>query len=297
MPIPRSIRRPLASVARSRLGVRAFNTVYATQFGPARRVPGVEQFGYWLATQQPLTPEQRTRSVVAAEQLFFDLVERIRPALLIEAGAKDGGTAARVKSMLPDVRSVAFEANPYTFRRFRRLHGGGKSGVEYLHLALSDQPGEVSFCVRVRHDGRPSADGQGSLLPRVAHIGYGHVEVSVQATTLDEFFADDQRAPCAMWMDVEGASMQVLAGAAEVLQRTAVLIVEADEQAIWDGGALRRDLVQMLREQGFEVVARDFQSRYQMNLVFVRRDLIGAIRPVLTAHRRRARPLTRPGPR
>lgn len=82
--------------------------------------------------------------------------------------------------------------------------------------------------------------------------------------------------------------MQVLGGATEVLQRTAVLIVEADEQAIWDGGSLRRDLVDMLRQHDFEVVARDFQSRYQMNLVFVRRDLLGSVRPTLAAYRRRS---------
>lgn len=216
--------------------------------------------------------------------------------MLIEAGAKDGGVSARVKAAVPEARAVAFEGNPFTYKRFRSKHGPDSSGVEYLHLALSDAEGELTFRTRVRDDGRPSADGQGSLLPRVGN--HGHAEVTVPATTLDRFFADSLGKRFALWVDVEGAAGSVLAGATDVLRRADVVIVEVEERPYWDGQALRGDIVATLRAHGLVPIARDFQTRYQFNLVFVSRELRKSpdVKAGLAAARR-ARPLTRPGPR
>lgn len=239
----------------------------------ARRLPGYASFAYWLATRQPISDEHRQASVAVTERTFIELTRQLRPDLVIEAGAKDAGVSAKVRSILPGTRAVAFEANPYTYRRFAADHTPDTSGVEYRHLALSDTSGEVTFSVGINRKGKPRADGKGSLLPRVASIGDDHIEVTVPSTTLDEYFAAEPGRRSALWVDVEGAAGLVLGGADAVLRDVQFLIVEVEERQVWDGQAMRRDIIELLGSHGLVPIARDFQSRYQFNLVFVRSEL------------------------
>lgn len=122
-------------------------------------------------------------------------------------GAKAADASRRVGEVLPEGSIVAFEANPYTLKRFNKEHDYLSLGVDYRNQALSSAEGTLAFNVRKTEDGRPMADGQGSLLK---HISYepGHIEVEVPATTIDEVHREFGRGRCAMWIDVEGATFR-----------------------------------------------------------------------------------------
>lgn len=272
--VPRTIRRAAVSASISRPAQVIFRRVQALQFITSRPTPLLDPLAYRWAMHQPLTSHQRRASVAATERLFMTLTECLRPDAFIEAGAKDAGIAARIKAMWPQARAVAFEANPFTYERFADQHAAG-SGVEYLNVALSSAPGTVTFLPRSSRNGQPIADGKGSLLERVALKQQDRYEVTVPSTSLDAYFSDRRGKQFALWIDVEGAAGLVLAGGANVLRNTSHLIVEVEECPFWDGQALRGDIVESLRAHGFTPVARDFQSRFQFNLVFVRRDLLG----------------------
>jgi hypothetical protein len=99
--------------------------------------------------------------------------------------------------------------------------------------------------------------------------------VSVAAVTLDDHLATDGELRTAMWVDVEGASGSVLRGARVTLTHTDVVIVEVEERQVWEGAHwLRPTVVEYLVERGLVPVARDLQSRFQHNIVFVRDDLV-----------------------
>jgi hypothetical protein len=150
--------------------------------------------------------------------------------------------------------------------------------VEYLHLALSDQPGPVTFNVHRDAEGAPLANGHASLLRREKtpeDIARGFVEATVDGVTADMFFADATFAKAAMWIDVEGACRLVLPGARDLLSKTVVLIVEVEEQPFWgEGHWLRNDVVTYLADLGLVPVARDFEYVHQYNIVFVRAELL-----------------------
>lgn len=280
-----ALRRSARRLGRCPVGLATFRLIDRMPLRRDRPRRALAELSYRLAPYRPMEPAQRAASVHHTESLFLELVERLQPDTMIEAGAKDGGIAARVKAARPATRVVAFEANPYTFRRFAERHADGASGVDYRNVALSDRSGDVTFHVNVRPDGRPSADGQGSLLTRVPDHARPTAEVGVSATSLDECFEPAGNVSFALWIDVEGATRPLLRGGAAVLHRTAVLIVEVEERSIWGGQATRADVVDVLSRHGLVPVARDFQSRYQFNLVFVRRELAGSpeMRAVLRA--------------
>lgn len=218
------------------------------------------------------TPDlaERSTSTQALVELFFDLCASTQVDVFVEAGAKESSASIRaIESGIP--RVVAFEANPYTHARFEAAVT--RAGVEYRHAALAERGGDSRFLVRRHEDGTPIPDGQGSLLVRPDHEP-GYEEVTVPAVKLDDAI-DDAAGRVAMWVDVEGAVAEVLSGAAGVLGRTDVLIVEVEAVARWVGQRwLADDVVERLARVGLRAVGRDMQSRWQFNVLFVRDELL-----------------------
>ncbi len=222
--------------------------------------------------------QSRVESVERLIELFFGLIDDLDVGRFVEAGAKEADASQRAAAGRADRDVVAFEANPFTHRRFEeRLR---ETRVDYRHLALSESPGTIKFNVRRNADGNPIADGQGSLLGRASYKP-GYVEgVEVEAVTLDSFFAERDGgtispARVACWVDVEGASSMVLRGAQALLGRTDVLMIEVEGRPAWDGQEwLWADVVEFVRGFGLVPIARDAQSRFQFNIVFVRDSLV-----------------------
>jgi FkbM family methyltransferase len=218
--------------------------------------------------------EDRARSSEDLTRLFFRASSALGVDLFIEAGAKDASSSRRARRLLDPKRVVAFEANPYTYKRFAAQNAD--CGVEYVHLALSNEPGPVTFNVLRNDEGRPRADGQSSILRRQTELGKGFIEATVDAVTLDDFFRDHEFESAALWVDVEGATHLVLSGAKRMLVGgVAIAIVEVEDRRFWGAEQwLHEDVISFMYDCGFSPVARDFQSRYQYNVVFVRSDLL-----------------------
>jgi FkbM family methyltransferase len=216
--------------------------------------------------------EERAESVRVLVELFFDLCSAAEVDVFVEAGAKEASASERsAESGVSQV--VAFEANPYTHQRF--APAATKAGVDYRHVALSERAGDVTFLVRRNDDGSPIPDGQGSLLIRPDHHP-GYEEVTVRAATLDDEIKCEGRV--AMWVDVEGAVAEVFGGATRLLERTDVVIVEVEAVETWTGQRwLAGDVVSELASRGLRAVARDMQSRWQCNVLFVRDALVSEV--------------------
>jgi FkbM family methyltransferase len=218
---------------------------------------------------------ERIRSAKTLVRFFFHLVKILDIDLFVEAGAKEASSSRRAKRFLRGGRVVAFEANPYTYRRFSVENEG--SGIEYLNLALTDHAGPISFNVLRDDEGTPRADGQSSILKRNRGRDQerGFDEVTVDGVTLDAFLANYEFLNAAIWMDVEGACKFVLSGASETLSKTSVLIIEVEDRPFWgEDHWLRERVVSHLYDLGLVPVARDFEYEYQYNIVFVRAELL-----------------------
>lgn len=230
--------------------------------------------------------KKRLWTVERLEALFFDICAAAQPDLFIEAEAKDASSSRRARSRLPEATIVAFEANPYTYRRFSRNKDNAPLDVRYLNMALSDVDGPVTFNVRVL-DGKPCGDGRSSLLLR-QNSGAGNLQVTVDACRLDRYFSADAFGSAALWVDVEGANRQVLMGASGILHKVAAIFIEVEEKPFWQDQWLATDVLAYLAGFGLCEVARDRQERHQYNCLLVRRDLLETdrIQALLDNHRR-----------
>lgn len=216
---------------------------------------------------------ERQRSARDLAALFHRAVRAAGADLFVEAGAKDAETSRRARSYLdPSARVVAFEGNPYVHERFLEHNTGGSDPIEYRHLALSDTEGEVTFHVRLTAKGKPKPDGRGSIRTiRDENHPHGYEQVVVEATTLDAFFDVSSVDSCALWIDVEGASQEVLTGGHELLSKADAILIEVEELEEWKWGPAWTvtDVCDHLFGYGLIPIARDYQSRYQFNVLFV----------------------------
>lgn len=237
----------------------------------------------------------REVSVRELEDFFFDLVSRLSPDLFIEAGAKAADASLRARRLLPGPSQVvAFEANPFTHERFSKKTDYAASGVAYRNVALSTKPGTVSFNVRKTDDGRPSADGQGSLLKNETYDP-GHIQVQVEATILDDVVEEFSARQCVLWVDVEGAVREVLGGAQATLRASSVVFIEVEDREYWASQWLRARVLEELSRAGLVPIARDYQSRFQWNVVCVQKNLLASrdLAAALHAHHVRLHALKR----
>lgn len=264
----KAVVRPVRASAGARYVADEILLAHSTRLGAHRRSA---ELLHQMSMYDMPHPDERSSTVSALVDLFFRLVESLAVERFVEAGAKEASASVRAAAVTGVRETVAFEANPYTFRRFAGQVED--SGIRYEHKALSDAPGVVEFLVRLDERGRPIPDGQASLLGRSGYaLGFERVEV--EAVTLDSFFAAPTGVRTAVWMDVEGATSLVTRGATALLAETVVAIIEVEERAGWEGQEwLRADVVEAMKDLGLVPVARDRQSRFQFNIVFVREDL------------------------
>lgn len=211
--------------------------------------------------------EERARSVRDLERFFFRVGGLLQPDLFIEAGARNARSSIRARRHMKEARIVAFEANPLNYNRHKGTPEFASSNVEYIHSALSDSDGEITFNIQIVK-GKESADGQGSILTR-NEAAEGEKPVSVSAVRLDNFFRPASFNSAVVWMDVEGATRQVLTGTEGIVKRVDMLYVEVEDRRYWDDQWLSSDVLKYALANGLTPVARDFQSRYQYNILFL----------------------------
>lgn len=216
----------------------------------------------------------RQRSVRLLDELFFNLLDVAQPTLFVEAGAFEASASLRAAEALPGSTVIAFEANPENYRHFTTDQDFAAHGVTYLNLALTDEPGPITF--HLESSEGSSVVGHSSTLPRNQDAAWRPdtpaVPIAVEGVRLDDTTPDAERV--AMWVDVEGASCRVLAGAAQRLAACDVLKIEVEEEPFWEGQALSTDVVAMVLDAGLVPVARDIENPDQYHIVFASARLL-----------------------
>jgi FkbM family methyltransferase len=218
--------------------------------------------------------EGRANSAGYVADYFHTLLGLSPPALFVEVGAYKGEASRRVKHDHPGCRVVAFEANPYNYEQYKSEPEFASGAIEYRHLAVTDTNAPVTFHLRVREDGEElrKVTGNSSLLRRQG-TDTQYQALTVDGVTLDDFFSDPDEAPVGLWIDAEGASGQVLMGATKLLQRTQLILIEVEEEQIWERQWRSLDVIEFFLEAGFVPITRDAEYNQQYNVIFVSDDV------------------------
>ncbi|MGC1301973.1 MAG: FkbM family methyltransferase [Caulobacteraceae bacterium] len=220
--------------------------------------------------------DERKRSTRELIQLFYDIQAVVTPTCFVEIGAHEARFSVDMAALHPGAKVVAFEGNPYNHAYFASGFDYAAHRVDYRNALVSDVDGALEMMLQVSCEGRPipRIKGNDSILKRNQQ-GMEYEARLIASTRLDTAFADLDKARnlFALWVDVEGATRQVFAGAAEVLTKTSSLLVEVEEHPYWEGQWLVDDVQAHLARLGFVALARDFEYGHQFNILFVHRAL------------------------
>jgi FkbM family methyltransferase len=174
---------------------------------PARRL--------WVALASFRNP--RARQSLEYDRQTEAVMKRVlsRNSNCIDVGAHKGSLLSAMLKQAPGGTHLAFEPLPHLAKRLREQFP--RVGVH--ELALSDSPGEAEFCYVVSSPGL-------SGFRRMRHVSANAKTqtITVQTARLDDIAREDYRANF-IKVDVEGAQLQVLQGATEVLTRSHPFVV------------------------------------------------------------------------
>lgn len=163
----------------------------------------------------------------------------------IDAGANIGAVTVFMANLVGSTgRTIAVEMMPDTAAQLRRnLALNELYRVELVELALSDKAGETIVA-----EVAEGLFGQASIVAS-ANAGRDVRRVEVKTTTLDAMTAGIERI-AALKLDLEGAEPMALAGAGNMLKRTAAIVFES-----WAGG--RSETAKILQRHGFAISSID----------------------------------------
>jgi len=151
--------------------------------------------------------------------LWWEVLDRLCPAVFCDIGALDGSTSITAKQKFPSLVVYAFEANPEVFG----LHAASPdlAGIANRHIAICDTVGPMTVyaprTLMQYFDGtqivagpveEPRITGKTSLRLRNEDASYAQFEVF--GTTLDAFISEESilasETTLALWIDAEGAA-------------------------------------------------------------------------------------------
>lgn len=218
-----------------------------------------------------------------AREATFKVVQKYIPEnpVIVDAGAFDGLDTGRMKKLWPTAIIHAFEPDPYNFKKMLK-NLAGLEGIYKYELAISDKNGIALF--NQSDDPRRTDNAQsGSLLAPKEHLVYSDVkfdtQVPVKTVTLDDWAQENNVERVDMlWLDMQGYELFALKHGLNVLKNVKIIHTEVEFVEAYAGQPLYQEVLTWLTEQGFVVVARDFEpgdpKRWYGNILVVRQELI-----------------------
>lgn len=253
--------------------IRGDHLVHCPEF-----VQALEDFQYanYLAVHRrfrPLLLNEEPKMVPLRE---FLRSHRIPARGVIHIGANDGSECDEYIRMGFE-KILYIEANPSVFARLK-ANVSDKPGVIIAQSAISDREGETQLHVM-------SMDQSSSILPLKEHRQlYPHITeqktITVRTQTIDALLAELCISPSDfnfLNMDIHGAELQALRGAASLLPHIDAINTEVSLIELYEGAPLLKDVDDFLQgSTGFQRV--ELVTPYHPDwgdAVYVRRPAIG----------------------
>jgi 2-O-methyltransferase len=198
-------------------------------------------------------------------------MERFLPSapVVVEAGAHLGIDTATMARRWTEGSIHAFEPVPALYQQLV-AKVRAYDNVHTYRLALAATSGEVVMNVS---GGR--SDASSSILRPLEHETF-HPDVTfdetitVRAVTLDDWANEHQVKPDLLWLDAQGAELQILQAGLSTLSWVSAIYTEVSVVHSYAGGALYPDLASWLGEQGFKPVVERIGWADGGNVLFSR---------------------------
>lgn len=214
--------------------------------------------------------------ILKTKYLFLNLLRMFRPGLILDVGSMDGSDSIRFRRMSPLSKIIAFEANPYNFKKMQNNSRLAQLNIEVRNRLVSSKAEKGKFYIsKGAVAGKNSGNmGTSSSMMPVNDADVAEV-IEVDTTRLDEIIKNESLPAgwVAMWIDVEGAGYEVLSSVVGAKQQIALLHIEVELAEFWVGQKLKNDVIQLANELGLVLLAGSENDK-QQDLVFINAKLL-----------------------
>jgi len=201
-------------------------------------------------------PQARSENLITAMDMKKSLVANQAQPVIIDVGAYTGQTVNEYLSTFPAATIFAFEPTPVSFSQLIEIFGDNNQ-VKCLNLAISNVNDEITFNI---NDFSPT----NSVLStdKAADTYWGNellntVEtVAVQSRTLDEICRTENiRHIDILKLDVQGAELQVLHGAEQLLndKRISIIYLEVIFVPTYNEQSTYFEIGELLSSKGYNL--------------------------------------------
>lgn len=208
---------------------------------------GLRRFTYKVLNR--LLYSGRYGDIALRKALLEILPERIEN--YVDVGAFDGEFFEIIRKERPVAKAILIEPQEKYFAALTSEHEGDKSVVLVNKILLSDTL-KVEFNVN-------SLPATSSVLAADENLLGQEIDISgkkihAESTTLDAVLNEHAGTVTLLKIDVQGAELEVLKGAAETLRRTQLAWIEVSFKPLYKHSALFADIQQYMESQGFVMV-------------------------------------------
>jgi len=182
--------------------------------------------------------------------------------VILEIGCNDGRDTLQFLQVFEQPCVYCFEPDPRAAKRFQDAVGD-RDEVQLFELALGHKQGQTAFHMSSGKESEEWPEGwdfSGSIRKPAKHLEvhpwcrFDRV-ISVEITTLDKWCAEQGVEKIDfIWMDVQGAEIDVIRGGSAALAKTRFLYTEYSDLELYAGQANLIDLLKALN--GFQVITR-----------------------------------------
>lgn len=196
----------------------------------------------------------------------------LSPATVIDVGAAHGTFALQCYSVFSDAKYILVEPLE-EYKSFMDEVVGSIPNTEYILAAAHAESGRITINVH------PDLVGS-SLYLEKEDSNVNGVPRTVQAVSLDSLMEEGRiKPPFLLKIDVQGAELDVLKGAEEVLRNTEYALLEVSFFKFFEDGPQFYDIVVFMNSKGFvayDIVGLQYRplddALSQADVIFVKKE-------------------------
>ncbi|WFU39831.1 FkbM family methyltransferase [Bradyrhizobium sp. CB82] len=178
--------------------------------------------------------------------------------VILDIGCNDGTDTKRFLELRPEARLYCFEPDPRAVVRFKKNLHSALDKVRLFEIAISDRNGKIDFHPSNGDGEVEEWDLSGSIRRPKNHLAeYEWVRfdkpISVETRRLDDWTSEVSVDKIDLiWMDVQGAESDVIAGGKRALSNTRFIYTEYSDRELYEGQLSLNAILELL--PSFEVV-------------------------------------------
>lgn len=203
--------------------------------------------------------------------------------VILEAGVCDATDTLQFKKIWPKATIYGFEPNPDFYKK-ATMKTSGLKNIKIYNKALFQYSGNIQFFVSNKYAAASSVleDNLTQIVlppnhpgPSVDQLSYEDEPINVECITIDDWAKSTNISHVDyLWLDTEGAELNILKTATSILPKVKVISVEVNFQEFRREMTLFPDLYEFLYSQGFRIKYIWGNPKLQGVAIFVNQQIL-----------------------